>query len=417
MTTNQVGVGYTLSAFKRAGFVGGGKALLLRADQEPGVALAALRASTVAVNEALYEYEGRDEAYVVIDGPVPTPAGPIARVQDCEPAKALPLMLDRLAAELTARGITGRLVPASTFKGVGISGQNALGMLCSPLTETDAMYAAFEDWRRLPAYRGLWVEEGRHRRVVTTLVEWVTQVEGTVLIHVVDLYETDPAALVPYLTQALHSDSRLGFSVTSPDRRTRREVQFADSEIICYDYGPDQPRRAQLASLTDLATRLAPDLAYALVRELRTSMIRIDDCRKVPPNTPLFNDLRHPFIFKHLEPDYVFDAGVAQVLTTSQLAKTTLPPDRWTVTDLGADRHLVTANNPDPWLHPDPHYVHPNYDLPPDWSDPEVLAAARADFGPAIMTVDTLRQHPPPLTPEQIRTDPTLRSLGVTPPS
>lgn len=420
MTTNQQGVTYTLSAFKRAGFVGGDQHLLLMADQDPHTALDALQAATNAVTKELLEYEHRDEAYISLDGPVPTPAGPIARVRDCEPAKALPLMLDHLAADLASRGITGRLVPAKTFKDDSPFGNNALpalGMLLSPLNDTDAMYAAFDDWRKHPGNRGSWVDEARHRRVITALVDWVTHVQGTVLIHTTATIEATPDALVPYLTRALRDEPLLGISATSPDRRTRRQVRFAESEVIVCDYDPDQPRAEQLDSLTDLATRLAPDLAYALIRELGAQMIAISMTAQIFPKTPFFDDVTHPHTFKHLEPDYVFDAGVAQVLTTSQLAKTTLPTDRWNIRDLAHDRYLVTAVDPAPWLHPDPHYVS-DFNSPwPDWTDPHVLAAARADFANAIMTLETLRQNPPPLTADQLRTTPELRNIGVAPPT
>lgn len=416
MTSDQPGVTYTLSAFKRAKFVGGGQHLLLRSNQANDVALQALAEATYSVTEALREYEERDEAYVMLDSPIPTPNGPMTRVRDCEPAKALPLMLDRLAAELTARGITGTLTPVKDVFVDGPTGP-VLGMILSPLNDTDAMYAAFENWRHLPLKRGSWVEEDRHRRIITSLMDWLTQIEGTVLIHTTTTIETSPEGLVDYVTQTLHSQHRFGISATSTDSRTRRKVRFAESEIIVYDFDLDHPRRNQLVTLTSLATRIAPDIAYALIRELRSTTLTVTALRKVPPTISLFNDLTHIGLIKHLEPHYVFDAGVAQVLTSSQLAKTTLPKNRWQIEDLGGDRHLVTALDPDPWFNPHPYYVHEGNTLPPDWTDPELLATARADFGHAILTLDTLRQHPPPLTSDQIRTDPTLRALGVLPPT
>ncbi len=419
MSAQQSGVTYTLSAFKRDRFVGGGKHLLLQSDQDPELTLHAFRESTYAVTEALHDHEVRDEAYVVLDGPVPSPNGPIARVQDCEPAKALPLMLEHLAADLTARGITGKLVPAKEAKDRSPVARDAwpvLGMILSPLDDTDAMYAAYEDWRHHQLRKGSWVDEERLRRVVTTLVDWMTQIQGPVLIHSTTVVEADPAGLVDYVIQALKGRPRFAISATSSDNR-RRQVRFAYSEVLVYDFDPDQPRSQQLRALTDLATRLAPDLAYALVRELRSSTRDVIYLRDVPPTIGLFEDLSSTGPVMHLEPHYVFDAGVAQVLTTSQLTKTTLAPERWHVEDLGNDRHLVTALDPDPWLHPDPHYIHQGNTLPPDWTDPEVLAAARADFGPAILTLHTLRQNPPPLTADQIRADPNLRRLGVIPPA
>jgi hypothetical protein len=419
MTKDDLAVTYTLSAFKRAKFVGGGKHLLLKSDQDLDVALEALREVANVVTEDLYEYETRDEAYVSLGPTVPTPHGVMLWVRDCEPAKALPLMLDRVAVELAARGIVGTLVPAKTYNDTPFGSQPfpVLGMLLSPLNDTDAMYAAFEDWDANPPHGGLWVDEDRHQRVIELLMDWLTRIEGTVLIHSAGNVEVDPSSLVPYVTRTLESEPTFAVSATSPDRRWRRQITFYQSEILVYDYEPDQPRRDQLDSLVELSVQLAPDLAYALVREIWTSTMNPTELGHVPPRIQLFENVHFTTMLKHLEADYVFDAGVAQVLTSSQLAKTGLSPERWSVRDLEAERYLVTYNDPDVWLHSDPHYVHTDRGtLPPDWSHPDAFAAARADFGPAIMSLETLRQHPPPMTAEQISADPTLRDLGVTPP-
>lgn len=426
MARESAGVTYTLSAFKRARFVGGGKPLVLRADQDTAIAMDALKNAAARAWEVLYPLEGKGLAYVTFGATVPTPQGPMLQVIDCEPAKALPLMLESLAAELTALGITGQLTPVKTVREADMFGGAevpVLGMAFAPLEDTEAMFATYEDWRDAPGLRGCWVPPERLNLVVHTLAEWVTAVEGTLIVHSsAASIEMDPAGLVDYVTQHLRAPSVLRVSAISPDQRRRRQIVFCDAEVLVYDYDPDHPRTDQLASLTDLFTRLAPHLAYGLIRELTTKTNSIIFCNRVPPTIKIFDDLKHTFIVKHLEPHYVFDAGIAQVLTGSQLAKTTLPDSRWTITDLGHDRHLVTSLQPEAWLHPDPHLTyHPFRDPPPsDWTETPshaaAIAAARADFGPAILTLDTLRQHPPPLTPDQIRTDPTLRQFGVRPP-
>jgi hypothetical protein len=103
----------------------------------------------------------------------------------------------------------------------------------------------------------------------------------------------------------------------------------------------------------------------------------------------------------HLEADHVFDAFVAQVLTDRQLAHTrSLDPTRWEISPVGADRHLVRHRQPEQWLDNDPVPLpqRPNGQLarkrPVHAPPPEVLAQARADFGDAIMTLDTLATHP-----------------------
>jgi hypothetical protein len=118
------------------------------------------------------------------------------------------------------------------------------------------------------------------------------------------------------------------------------------------------------------------------------------------------------WVLAHLEHDHVFYAFVTQVLTGSQLSKTYLPAERWTVTPLGQDRHLVRHTQPEMWFDTSP----PRFDqggtriqaVPQD-----VLDQAREDFGAAIMTAQTLEEHPPPLpNKEQIRA---LGLLRLTP--
>jgi len=402
-------VSYDLSAFKRAKFVGGGKAMRLEADQDDATAIAALHDACEVVTDEFVEREHIDD-YVMVGDPVPTPSGPMAPVQDCEPAKALPLMLERVAAELAARGINGRLVPVKTEPDLPFSMEvfPTLGMLLAPLIDTDAMYAGYGSWLNGTPQFACWVEPARLRRVVSELVEWATQVEGQILVGVVDRIEVSRTGLVDYVCSTLLREFMLTLSVTTSDNRRRRQVRFIDMDVIVYDYDPDRPRREQLTHLSDLATNVAPDLSFALVREMGTNGIAVRQLRSIPPTIELFHILQRTTEIKHFQSQYVFDAGVAQVLTSNQLGRTTLDSQRWKVRDLGSDRYLVTDVDPDAWFYPEPRH-RPGRNMPREpWMEPDVLATARADFGPAILTLDTVRENPAPLAAERMRNTPAV---------
>src|SRR6478672_7067214 len=106
-------VSYTRSAFTRAGFVGSGGTLLLTADQDPQAALKAFEVAIEVCNDFMEPLEDRD-LWGRIDAPVLTPSGPMAIVTECEPGRALTLMLDKLAETLELQHIAGQLKPGKT---------------------------------------------------------------------------------------------------------------------------------------------------------------------------------------------------------------------------------------------------------------------------------------------------------------
>lgn len=99
----------------------------------------------------------------------------------------------------------------------------------------------------------------------------------------------------------------------------------------------------------------------------------------------------------------MYDVGVAQVLTSAQLANNSaLAPERWHVEPLTEDRHLVAHRDPEAWLKQEAGSA----SEPRRWADflnDEVVSQARADFGEAIMTAETLERHPGPLSPRHLQ--------------
>ncbi|GAB2680998.1 hypothetical protein [Thalassiella azotivora] len=84
---------------------------------------------------------------------------------------------------------------------------------------------------------------------------------------------------------------------------------------------------------------------------------------------------------RHLHHEYVPDAHGIQVLTDAHLARAR-DLSSWQVTSLAGGRHLVEAADLAPWFAGD--------DV-----DPEVLAAARDDFGDMVLTKEVVKANPP----------------------
>ena len=85
---------------------------------------------------------------------------------------------------------------------------------------------------------------------------------------------------------------------------------------------------------------------------------------------------------RHLNSRFIPDAHGLQLLTDAHLGRANDLSD-WIIEPLGAGRHLVQAKDLQPWYATiDP--------------DPETLAKGRADFGKMILTLETIKNNPPP---------------------
>jgi hypothetical protein len=87
---------------------------------------------------------------------------------------------------------------------------------------------------------------------------------------------------------------------------------------------------------------------------------------------------------RHLLPHYVPDAHGIQVVRDEHLTHAH-DLTNWNITPLGHGRHLLEAPDLTPWYN--------NPDLLPD---PDTLTQARHDFGPMILTKNTITANPPP---------------------
>lgn len=404
---------YSVPAFRRAGFVGGSKQLLLVTKGDQQEALLALREVIADANEVLVTAEA-DEVYIAVNGPIPTPQGPMAMVVECEPGKAVGRLLAFVARGLEARGISGTLRPGPNSVDDPVFGRRtfpSLGAMFFLPVDRRSVLASYDPWFKGPAEVGWQVDPVTTRAVVEPVLEWVLGIEGPVRVHVAaSTFLLDAEHVGEFLFQTLPVDYMVSVERTPESARMRR-VRFSEHggvTVQSYDTALERERHA--VELEGLLRRLAPLVTTGLVREMSTNTRDRESLERYPPKASLLERVGRSFwVLNHLEGDYVHDAFVSQVLTTSQLSKThDLAPERWRIETLSEDRHLVSSTDPQAWYDPDPT---PIGERPVPFTAcvaDEVLAQARADFGEAIMTPQTLEEHPPDLPPEEQH-----RALGI----
>ncbi|WP_423463917.1 hypothetical protein ACO229_04375 [Promicromonospora sp. MS192] len=129
-----------------------------------------------------------------------------------------------------------------------------------------------------------------------------------------------------------------------------------------------------LETATQVLQQLGPRLEVGVIRLTRPFASTWSALNSTPPTPPgriaSVNDIR-------LAREYALDAYGTQVLTGHHLQRVHDLSD-WTITDLGNDRHLVQHPYPEAW------YAN-------DTPAPEILSAARRDFGDLIITDEIYR--------------------------
>ena len=406
-----VNVEWDLAAFRRAKFVGReGAHMELHVDDEPepGAALRLLSQAVDVANDVLAAEEaaGR-EMYGLVDAVAPGPHGPVARFKECEPAAALRLYLSTLTSTLEELGVAGRLLPVAPKIDDRWYGNNTFGALAAVLQLPVDVAGFLADWRSSTSgpHSSWWVDESHTEAVLEPVLTWVLDA-GDNLQMTVGLTHSRPHRSEAWAL--LVAGLRLGAQVfvRADDGPSRMRGLYAPAfgDVLVHSYEPSRPRTSHLETLVGLLRTCAPELRGGWVQEADTAAIaRNDLLTRVPPVHPLMQRVGNTaWLLFDLEHDHVVDAFVAQVLNDAKLANThDLSVARWQVTEIGPDRHLVVARNPAPWFDHDPLPLpqRPGYDnawrrSPINAVDDDTLAQARADFGDAIMKLETLEQHP-----------------------
>jgi hypothetical protein len=196
---------------------------------------------------------------------------------------------------------------------------------------------------------------------------------------------TDPNVATP-LAAGISRYALAGVSYLRSARPCRFvSANFAPHGHACYgesDQGRDREDRLQHVLAAMLAFPAQTDLAFV---------------RYSGPYTASWSSIgsygqRLPYVRyskitanRHLYQRDTPDAHGIQILTDQHLANAHDLSD-WIIEPLGDGRHLVQAADLTPW------YAHPDI-------HPDTLAKARADFGPMILTPETIAANPPPAAP------------------
>ena len=400
------------AAFRRAGVVGREGSLVelqVDGDADSARALEALADAVDAANELLAaQEEAGIELYGLVGSVTPGPRGPVARFKECEPIAALHLYMDSLAGHLDSRGMSGRLVALDSKTEDRWWGNHTFGVLMAVLqlpVDVEGFTAAWKSAGACPRAHGRFESDATALRAGTSRLDWVLEagdsVELTLGFTRTPCSRAEASALV---LEHLRHSWQAGVRATDglATMRSFGTGPFGDVSVWYYD--AELNRTEHLRRLTGLLADLAPLLRGGWVQEADAAATsRRDLLTRIPPSHLLAERVSSSvWWLLHLEVDHVQDAFVAQVLNDAQLARTfDLDTARWRIARAAADRYLVVAQNPEPWLDADPTPLpqRPGYDNRARCSpiypvDDDTLARARADFGDAIMTIDTLRERP-----------------------
>lgn len=394
MTDNAARVEYTISAFKKAGFVDGGRLMLLVPAGDPADALSALHDTVAGHVDAWAELEA-DDLWIRVNPPTIGPDGPLAYVEDSEPSKALSRMLDDVARGLEERGVSGKLKPAPSassryFGSLMFPAWNGVMRLSAP---GDSGMQAL-DWQ---------FDRDLAREGLGPLVEWMLDTDGPVYVSNGANFSISAEQALDILLDSVGRKDLVRLERTDNHRRLRQLRTGPRGWVSLVHHDADRSRLELLDELSGVLESVAARISFGFVR---------DNLSNARDQFELLSRSKHPapiaggqdwnaYAFTMpLEADYVYDANVSQVLTTSQLAKMRLDPAIWTVRDLGNDRHAVRHQTPEAWFDPVPY----PFDMRTSHRasiDPSVLSSAREDFHDAILSREVVLSSEPLADPKQ----------------
>lgn len=398
-------VRYSLAAIRRSGLVGNGRPIQFVTDADPSTAVEMFRSAARAAEEPYLAAAQDGEDFIASSNYAPAPGGPIGYMHLCDNAELLAAWLASVAERLEQAGLSGELRIVKDVEGPGLDAPTMVAGIALCL-DYDALKAT-------PLVDGMapkrwWVSAERTSRVVPELVAWCLDTAGEVFVRAGTGLRLDPDAVEEFVLGALGASTEVRVRRATADGSQHRYlVCHPDGGVIC-GVRDQHLSWAEQARLMEAPLRhAAPDAMHAMVRPGRP-VIRVSYLWERPPPTPYAEARgRVPtrlWSLAHLQSDYVPDAYLQQVMTSSQLTKIDaaggLPAERWLVEHLGNDRHLVTARDQTPWLalDPEPYQKGETYASRPAVPDPATLAQARADFAPALLTYQVHQQFPSPLT-------------------
>lgn len=271
-----------------------------------------------------------------------------------------------------------------------------LDVVVAPFDVESDRVPNLDKWRELPpavtAFASFTADLSGRRRTTPAhvvdatadeLVAWSRlPAATTVLWRGATAFVAAPESAAEELRTGASLDEQYGlWQLTASPRRARTidftfgargSLQIADQAIPAVDCLP---------GLLDGMRILAPYVDYAWVRRATPTDSDERDMSDVLGREPTeIEEIAAGRRARHLLASYTIDAYVAQILTSEHFARIGALAS-FAVEDLGADRLLVVARQPEPWLG----------GLNPD---PDVVEQARREFGEALLTRELMATHP-----------------------
>ena len=342
-----------------------------------------LLADVEAARDAANAYMDRDGEELVWAGAVmPTLKGPVIDLDWIGTEEQNREWLDAFAEALTARGRIGTVTAAPI---IGFPNSMADYFLETPVPTAQMAFTLSD-----PSTYGYppmtWlVGEDATRHLAEHAARWTVQPEG------VNFFRRDVAMLaVPDtgladLFEEMAHRSAFGelTSVTANPARSRG-VTINPLGRVSYSLGEDGG--GWMEFVDDIRGSLR---AHAALLDVGFVRYRLPSApsfflQDVPPELPGVGWYEYDHN-RHLYPEYVPDAHAIQVLTQAHLDKAS-DLSAWKIEPLDNQRYLVEANDLRPWFEGATTPETWRYRIP----DPELLAAARSDFGSMILTREML---------------------------
>jgi hypothetical protein len=212
------------------------------------------------------------------------------------------------------------------------------------------------------------------------LVDWGTVPDAAVRLEMglsrVEFTDPDVAGLLLWATE---HDYRTGVSYVQSSPPVLRRTDLGDWGLATCQVSDDRTDwRSRLEDLRAPLLRFPDRLDLAFVRAGRYWVRSWVDLMSAVPGLPHVTepDVR---LNRRLLDSYVPDAHGLQVLTDEHMSRLGPLPD-WDVQPLAGGRHLVQARDLEPWF-------------ATTEPDPDVVAAARADFTDILLTPEVIAAH------------------------
>ena len=393
---------YSLPALRKA-LVGRGGAVQFVTDGAPQHALDIFRsaANRVEVPMVATAMDGAD--FLATSAYATAPGGPVGYMHHCDNAELLASWLASVSDDLAAAGLSGRLQQVVSVSPPVLDAP-AVSLGAALVLEYDDLIRGPFESGNAPA--GWWVSDERTRRVLPALVSWCLDTPGDVFVRAGAGLQLPAEVVTEFVLSAVGAATRVTVERVATDQSVRRRlVLHSDGGVVCTVRDETATVSQHMELLQAPLRHCAVDAVHAFVRA-GAPRVKLGDFWETPPKTP-FVEVRggrspiRLWSLAHLQPDYVPDAYVQQVPTSSQLdridAAGGLDPARWHVEELD-DRRLVTAKDTSPWLDLDqrPYARGDRWVDRPSVPDLATLARAREDFGPALLTAEVVAGHPPP---------------------